>query len=84
MSIRALRGLKERTVAGLVAAKFGVALIPMIPGIDKSKISLMGKRKPNCIRVIQMVWRTNGFLSPAVAHFKTFVEKNAVAEINIV
>ena len=66
----------ERTVAGLVGAKFGVALIPFVPGLDMQKISLIRVRKPHCLLVIQMVWRTNGYISPATIYFKTSVEKN--------
>ena len=68
-------GFEERTVAGLVGAKFGVALIPFIPGLDKKKISLIRIRKPQSVRIIRMVWRTNGYMPPAVERFKTFVEK---------
>ncbi len=71
----AFEGFEERIVAGLVGAKFGVALIPFIPGLDKKKISLIRIRKPQSLRVIQMVWRTNGYMPPAVERFKTFVEK---------
>ena len=64
----------ERTIAGLVGAKFGVALIPFIPGLDMEKISLIHIRKPYCLMSIEMVWRSNGYLSPAVATFKSYVE----------
>jgi DNA-binding transcriptional LysR family regulator len=67
-------GFEERTVAGLVGEKFGVALIPFIPGLDKNKISMIRIKEPQSVRVIQMVWRTNGYMSPAVLRFKTFVE----------
>lgn len=71
----AFEGFEERTVAGLVGAKFGVALIPFVPDLDKKKISIIRIRKPQSKRVIQMVWRINGYMSPAVEKFKTFVEK---------
>jgi len=64
---------EERTVAGIVGAKFGVALIPFVPGLDLKKISLIRVRKPHSFIAIQMVWRTNGYMSPAVQNFKTFV-----------
>ena len=57
-------GFEESTVAGLVGAKFGVALIPFIPGLDRQKISLIRIRKPHSVREIRMVWRTNGYMSP--------------------
>lgn len=65
---------EERTVAGLVGAKLGVALIPLIPGLDMQKISLIRIRNPHCLTVIQMVWRTNGYMSPAATQFKAYVE----------
>lgn len=68
-------GFEESTVAGLVGAKFGVALIPFVPGLDTNKISLIRIRKPESVRVIRMVWRTNGYISPVVERFRTFVEK---------
>lgn len=71
---KSFEGLEERTVAGLVGAKFGVALIPFIPGLDKKKISMIRIKNPQSERVIRMVGRTNGYMSPAIFRFKTFVE----------
>lgn len=65
---------EERTVAGLVGAKFGVALIPFVPGLDMQKISLIRVRKPNCLTVVQMVWRTTGYMPPAVTQFHSYVK----------
>ncbi len=64
----------EGTVAGLVGAKLGVALIPFIPGLDMQKVSLIHVRKPHCFIGIQMVYRTNGYMSPALKHFISYVE----------
>ena len=71
---KSFEGLEERSVAGLVGAKFGVALIPFIPGLDMEKISIIRINNPKSVREIRMVWRTNGYMSPAVEKFKTFVE----------
>ena len=68
-------GFEESTVAGLVGAKFGVAIIPYTPGLDRNKISLIRIRKPHSVREIRMVWRTNGYMPPAVDRFKCFVEQ---------
>lgn len=65
---------EERTVAGLVGAKLGVALIPFVQGLDMQKISLIHVRKPHCLLGIQMVYRTNGYISPAATHFKSYAE----------
>ena len=67
---------EEGTVAGLVGAKFGVALVPSMPGLDKQKVSLIHVRKPNCLLKIQMVYRTNGYISAATTHFKSYVENS--------
>ena len=65
---------EERTIAGLVGAKFGVALVPFLPGLDMQKVSLIHVHSPNCLVKIQMVWRTDGYMSPALASFKSYVE----------
>lgn len=67
--------LEERTVAGLVGAKFGVALIPFFPGIDMEKVSIIRVCIPQCTLGIHMVWRTDGYMSPAVTRFKSFIER---------
>ncbi|WP_338448528.1 LysR family transcriptional regulator [Niallia oryzisoli] len=67
-------GYEERTVSDLVKANMGVAIVPYIPNLDESKISMIRVQSPPCFRVIQMVWRKNGYLSPAVTNFKEFVE----------
>ena len=75
---KVFEGYEERTVSDLVGANLGVAIVPYIPNLDKSKISMVRVRSPKCFRVIQMVWRLNGYMSPAVMNFKEFVEKRAI------
>jgi DNA-binding transcriptional LysR family regulator len=75
-------GLDGMNIAGLVAANFGVALIPFLPGLDLTKISLLHVYEPQCRRIIQMAWRTNGYMSPAMTRFMTFVEENT-STVNI-
>lgn len=65
---------EDRTAAGLVGAKLGVSLIPFIPGLDLKKVSLIRVRNPRCLVGIRMVWRKNGYMSPAAKHFKSYVE----------
>lgn len=74
-------GVSDATIAGLVGAGFGIALIPFIPGLDMSKISLLHVREPKCRRTIFLAWRAEAYLSPAANQFKSFVEKNASAGI---
>ncbi|TGE33861.1 LysR family transcriptional regulator [Desulfosporosinus sp. Sb-LF] len=78
--IMSFEAFEERTVAGLVGAKFGVALIPFMPGLDLEKVSLIRVCKPHCIIGIQMVWRTDGYMSPAVTQFKSFVENSDLSK----
>lgn len=71
-------GYEERTVSDLVGANLGVAIVPYVPNLDENKISMIRVQSPKCFRVIQMVWRGNGYISPAVTNFKEFVEKRAL------
>lgn len=75
---KVFEGYEERTVSDLVGANLGVAIVPRIPDLDKGKISIIRVQSPKCFRVIQMVWRKNGYMSPAVSNFKEFVEKWAI------
>ena len=61
------------TVAGLVGAKLGVALIPYVLGIDKTNLSFLPISKPKCQRTIGIAWTKNRYLSPAAQKFKRFV-----------
>lgn len=68
-------GVGDATIAGFVAANFGVALIPFIPGLDMNKMTLLRVTEPQCRRTIHMAWRTDRYMSPAVRHFKQFIEE---------
>lgn len=52
--------------------------VPHITNLDEGKISMIRVQSPKCFRVIQMVGRINGYMSPAVKNFKEFVEKRAI------
>jgi DNA-binding transcriptional LysR family regulator len=60
------------TVAGLVAAKLGIALIPKIRteimGVAQVRVS-----EPKCQRVIGMAWVEGRYVSPSSQYFKEFV-----------
>lgn len=74
---KVFEGYEERTVSDLVGANLGVAIVPHIPNLDESKISVLKVHSPKCFRIIHMVWRINGYMSPAVSNFKEFVEQRA-------
>jgi DNA-binding transcriptional LysR family regulator len=61
------------TVAGLVDANLGVALIPHIPGLEHLNIVFIPVGYPTCTRPLGMAWNTNKTLSPAAKKFQQFV-----------
>ncbi|WP_276947367.1 LysR family transcriptional regulator [Ferrimicrobium acidiphilum] len=67
-------GIDEKTVAGLVGANFGVALIPVAPDFDQEKVSVIKIVNPRCLRQIHLVWRNQSYMSPVARLFKKFVE----------
>ena len=81
---KVFEGFEERTVYDLVGANLGVAIVPYIPDLDKSKISMIRIQSPKCFRVIQMVWRINVYMSPAVTNLSFFVQrrKNGNCDLN--
>lgn len=69
----AFEGEEVATVAGLVAAGLGVALVPDFPGLDAVRVHKLPVADPPCRRVIGMAWVEGRFLSPAAARFREFV-----------
>ncbi|MDQ7092842.1 LysR family transcriptional regulator [Desulfosporosinus sp. PR] len=66
-------GEEVGTVAGLVAAKLGIALIPKVRNAVMGEIAQVHVSEPKCQRVIGMAWVEGRYLSPAARHFKEFV-----------
>ena len=61
------------TVAGLVEAKLGVAIIPRVSGLDKANIVFLPIAEPRSQRTIGIAWGKNRYLSPAATKFRDFV-----------
>ncbi|HMM19181.1 MAG TPA: LysR family transcriptional regulator [Selenomonadales bacterium] len=61
------------TVAGLVEAELGVAIIPRISGLDKADIAFLPVAEPLSRRTIGIAWGKNRYLSPAAIKFRDFV-----------
>ncbi len=61
------------TVAGLVSAALGIALIPRSKALESADVSLIHISEPKCERVIGMAWVEGHYLSPAAKNFKEFV-----------
>lgn len=66
-------GEEVGTVAGLVAAKLGIALIPKLKMLENMKVSQVHISEPLCQRVIGMAWVEGHYTSPAAKNFKDFV-----------
>lgn len=69
-------GEEIMTLAGLVEAQLGVALIPYMPGLKQLKIVLLPISKPKCIRTIGIAWNKKHYLSPAAKNFINFVREH--------
>jgi len=61
------------TVASLVAANLGVALIPHIPGLEYLEIVFIPVSAPLCTRPLGIAWNTKNYLSPAARKFQQFI-----------
>ncbi|MCP1308884.1 LysR family transcriptional regulator [Paenibacillus tyrfis] len=66
-------GDEVHTIAGLVAAGLGVAVIPDTKGIERANLSFLRVRWPECRRVIGIGWIEGRYLSPAAERFRDFV-----------
>jgi DNA-binding transcriptional LysR family regulator len=66
-------GEEIMTVAGLVEAQLGVALIPHIAGFDNLKTVFLPVSEPKCSRTISIAWNKNRYLSPVARRFRDFV-----------
>jgi DNA-binding transcriptional LysR family regulator len=66
-------GEEIMTVAGLVEANLGVAIIPQVSGLDKTLISFLPISNPVCRRSIGIAWIKDRYLPPVSRNFKEFV-----------
>jgi DNA-binding transcriptional LysR family regulator len=75
----AFEGEEVATIAGLVAAGLGIALIPEIPGLDPEKTVLLRLSKPRCRRVIGIAWAEGRFHPAPVEQFMQFTIRHAAS-----
>jgi DNA-binding transcriptional LysR family regulator len=66
-------GEEVATVAGLVAAKLGVAILPDVVGVDKTKLAKVRVRTPSCRREIALAWLEGRYMTPVAKRFQEFV-----------
>ncbi|NTZ16278.1 LysR family transcriptional regulator [Paenibacillus sp. JMULE4] len=69
----AFEGEEVPTVAGLVAAGLGVALIPDVKGLTDRKLVKLSVSSPECYRIIGAAWMKERYLSPPAERFLQFV-----------
>ncbi|MBP1157216.1 MULTISPECIES: LysR family transcriptional regulator [unclassified Paenibacillus] len=69
----AFEGEEVPTVAGLVAAGLGVALIPDVSGLTAQKLVKLKVSSPECYRIIGVAWMKDRYLSPPTVRFLQFV-----------
>lgn len=69
----AFEGEEVPTVAGLVAAGLGVALIPDVSGLTTQKLVKISVSSPECYRIIGVAWMKERYLSPPAERFLQFV-----------
>lgn len=67
-------GEEVGTIAGLVAANLGIALIPHSKGLDMTEIAQLQISEPVCQRIIGLAWIKNRYMSPAALRFQEFVQ----------
>ncbi|WP_223068743.1 LysR family transcriptional regulator [Paenibacillus caui] len=66
-------GEEVHTIAGLVAAGLGVAIIPQTKGIDPNEIAFVPVSFPSCSRTIGLAWHKERYLSRTAKQFREFV-----------
>ncbi len=69
----AFEGEEIPTIAGLVGVGLGVSLIPAVPGLDYSRLSLLPVTEPVCRRDIGLSWIEGRELTMAAARFRDYV-----------
>lgn len=69
----AFEGAEILSVAGLVEANMGFALIPHSPALDQARVKFLRISYPKCYRSIAVIWHKQRPLSPAAAKFKNFI-----------
>ncbi len=69
----AFEGEEIPTIVGLVSVGLGVSLIPSVPGLDFSRVSLLRVTEPISGRDIGIAWIENRNISMAAERFRDYV-----------
>lgn len=72
----AYEGEEDSSVAGLVAAGFGIAIMPKIPLLQTMDVCTVPISSPEIRRYVYLVTKKNKYLAPAAKDFIRFIKKN--------
>ncbi|MET3289021.1 UNVERIFIED_CONTAM: LysR family transcriptional activator of glutamate synthase operon [Brevibacillus sp. OAP136] len=61
------------TVAGLVATKLGVSLLPGVKVLETMQVKPLRVTSPHCSRTIGIAWKEDRYLPPVAKRFLSFV-----------
>lgn len=64
---------EDQVIAGLVAQKFGIALVPYMDLLLKLDVKILSIRSPSCERAIFMINDNRIYMPPPVKRFREFV-----------
>ena len=64
---------EDQVIAGLVAQKFGIALVPYMDLLLKLDVKILSIRSPSCERAIFMINDNLIYMPPAVKRFREYV-----------
>ena len=73
----AYEGEEDSSVAGLVAAGFGIAIVPKIPLLDTMDICIRPIVSPEIERYIYLVLKKDKYLTPVVKDFISFITEQS-------
>lgn len=59
-----------------VSLHFGVSIIPYVPGLEKSSVSVLRIKNQGFVRSIYLAWKNSKELSPPVSYVKDFLITN--------
>ena len=72
-----IEGEEDSSVAGLVAAGFGIAIVPKIPLLDTMDVCVRPIISPEIERYIYLVLKKDKYLTPIVKDFISFITEQS-------
>lgn len=63
-------------VLSFVALNFGISIIPEVPALEHSDVSVLNIKDCRCVRTVYMAWMENRYMTPPVKKVKDFIIDN--------